>query len=71
LFAVEERGNRGGEICDRIVWRKRRRSGKRHRILSSRETNDLSAELKFHLRATPFRVRLLGKRACGFAIVLP
>jgi hypothetical protein len=71
LFAVEERGNRGGEICDRIVWRKRRSGGKPHRIISSRETNDLSAEPEFHLRATPFGVRLLDKRACVFAIALP
>jgi len=33
-----EKGNRGGEISDRIFWRKRYRSGKPHRIISSRET---------------------------------
>jgi hypothetical protein len=68
LFGAEKRENRGGEICDRIVWQKRRRSGKRRRIISTRETNDLSAELKFHLRARPFFVGLLGKR---FGIALP
>jgi hypothetical protein len=45
--------------------------GKRHHIKSSRETNDLSAGLRFHFRLPSFRAGLRDKRGGVFAIALP